>query len=236
METPQRRGEVDTSRPFSSVKEAVAVFGERFLAGDVYCQKVDVMPKQDASPRPPPSPSPASSPSFASLSVQMNQEREIMMESSLRRLESELEETKRELALLKEREAEMEVAVATLSAELHKNMSRLAEAEAAGAAAAAEAKARKTRLGAEVGGGGYGRERPASEVSTSFEYSSTLAQLLSLGEVEDGFGGRKKGRGPWKKEKPIMPLITDVFSRKKSNSSSTDHRSVYSSCYSGARC
>ncbi|KAG6437513.1 hypothetical protein SASPL_102431 [Salvia splendens] len=120
------RSSVDSSRPFRSVKEAVAIFGERFLAGEIYSPKTFAFPKKETpffSPehdRKPPPPS----------------EEAAVLADSVKKLKTELEETKAELKLLKDRESETEVALASLNAELHRNMSKMARAEAAAAGAA----------------------------------------------------------------------------------------------------
>ncbi|KAG1369956.1 WEB family protein [Cocos nucifera] len=227
------RAEVDTTRPFRSVKEAIAVFGERLLSGDAYSQKTMSNAKIDVTPKPIyslPAPKPiysASStpPSYTSSASQFNQdgEDELIIFSSLRKLEAELEETKRELMLLKERESEMELAVAALNAQLQKSMSKLAEMEATKAAEdsmAIENKVRSDR---------WAEER-TRDLEAKFDYLPTLAQALSLGGIEDDFGGRKKRKVP--KKKPIIPLIGDMFSRKKA--SFDLNNSPYSQTYNGA--
>ncbi|XP_047983107.1 WEB family protein At1g75720 [Salvia hispanica] len=192
------RSSVDSSRPFRSVKEAVAIFGERFLVGEIYSPKTFAFPKKETpffSPEHDRKPAPPSEEAAAALA------------DSVKKLETELEETKAELKLLKDRESETEVALASLNAELHRNMSKMARAEAAAAAQAT------------VGRGP----------------SPSLAQVLSVEEEKINMllGGKKKERREAvKKKKPIIPLVGDLFSRKKkSSSSATLHNPLYASSH-----
>lgn len=180
------RANVDTSRPFRSVKEAVAIFGERFLAGEVFSQ---------SSSKPPFAFPKHETPCYSSPTrkshdgVSPAPAEETAVAETLRKLEAELEETKAELRQLRERESETEIALASLNAELHKNMSKLAQAEAASAAkAAAAADARSLGTG-------------AGEIVKK----ASLAEVLRAGER--------------KKKKPIIPLVGDLFTRKKGSSS-----------------
>jgi hypothetical protein len=188
---------VDTSIPFRSVKEAVAIFGERLLTGEIYSpvspkpyNNANYVPKQETawkyfSPSPTPKPK-----------VEDN---ENVLFDTLKKLVAELEETKVELQLLKERESETEVALASLNAELHKNMSKLAQAEAAAAAAAATRAA-----GVERANGGIREEERRREMMIRMEDSPTMAQILRLGEEAGYFGGKQEIRKTMKK-KPIIP-------------------------------
>ncbi|KAJ7946580.1 WEB family protein [Quillaja saponaria] len=221
---------VDTSRPFSSVKEAVAILGERLLVGEIYAPKSFTTPKQDQI---------ITSWSFSSPSPLVKpkedndeQENNGGLFDTLKKLEAELEETKEELKLLKERESETEVALATLNAELHKNMSKMAEAEAA-AAAKAVVVATKNNGGFDRGGGSVmvREEEKRREFRIRMEDSSptTLAQILSIGEKMSYFEGKRERK--MMKKKPIIPLVGDLFSRKK-GSNTSDHRNpLYSSPY-----
>ncbi|KAK3184814.1 hypothetical protein Dsin_032100 [Dipteronia sinensis] len=198
---------VDTSRPFRSVKEAVAVFGEQLLVGEIYSPK-------PFSYSPPPNKqeiitswkyySPSQSPQLNPREVHVDQSE---FSESLKKLEAELEETKMELKLLKKRESETEIALATLNAELHKNMSKLAEAEAAAAKSA--------RMNASAEREIREEERMREMMMITMESSPTLAQILSIAEKD--FGGEKERtmRMTKKKKKPIVPLVTDLFFFKK---------------------
>lgn len=194
------RAEIDTTRPFRSVREAVAVFGERFLASDIYIQKPPSILKHETSA---PHKIDISSP------TQLNQaeEEDRVLANLVKRLEAELEETKHELMQLKARESETEIALASLNAELHKSMSRMAEAEAAEAARAA---AKSRLIVGEFERDGGGKEECGV---MKLERSPSLAQILSIGEKE-GYFRMQKERKVMKK-KPIVPLIGDMFSRKR---------------------
>ncbi|KAJ0973186.1 hypothetical protein J5N97_021145 [Dioscorea zingiberensis] len=209
------RAEVDTARPFRSVKEAVAIFGERILSCDAaYSQKIDRNIVHVTTPKPIQSAF-SSPPSFSSTSSQFHQDREDehVIINSLKKLEVELEETKRELMLLKERESEREVTVASLNAEIHKNMAKIAEIEAVGAAKAAKTSIDITE---EKADSDIWEEERSMELEPSYEYLPSLAHVLRLGEVDSNFNLRKKTKvAKTKKKKPIIPLISDMFSRKK---------------------
>lgn len=137
----------------------------------------------------------------------------------MKKLQFELEETKMELKLLKERESETEIALATLNAELHKNMSKLAEAEAEAAAKKADAVAGIRTTSSTTAMQRFESERREDEMKRELiirmENSPTLAQILSLGE--------KKEKKAMMKKKPIVPLVTDCFSKKKGSSTAVDN-------------
>ncbi|KAJ1385692.1 WEB family protein [Sesbania bispinosa] len=222
---------VDTSRPFTSVKEAVAIFGERLLVGEIYSPKPFSETESAYSPAVKREPSwRFSSPITMSSPKQETNGNDLF--DTIKKLEAELEKTKVELKLLKERGSETEVALATLNAELHKNMSKLAQAEAAAAGKAAVAtKAVRFEIERENGSSGDIREEEKKKRDEytrrrRMEDSQTLSHILSLGENDHLFGG-KKGRKSFK-QKPIIPLVGDFFFKRKS-SSTNHHNPLYAS-------
>ncbi|KAG5229326.1 WEB family protein [Salix suchowensis] len=197
---------VDASRPFRSVREAVAIFDERVPVGEVYSPGIETTNSwRYFLSR---SPSDKSPGELDHHEVQNDQ-----VFGTLKKLEAELEETKAELKLLKEREYATEIALASLNAEVHMNMSKLAAAEAAAAKKAAES----TRAA------GFERKRKEDllkeeerrrELTIRMGDFPTLAQILDLGGSEKGSFRGKKERKVMKK-KPIVPLVGDFFFKKK---------------------
>ncbi|XP_062204719.1 uncharacterized protein LOC133906748 [Phragmites australis] len=293
------RGEVDTSRAFRSVKEAVAVFGERILAketqfrpsagahGDrrdisernprlndvavaassakldgsngvrasglltreshskasaTYNGKQEGSSSKPASnllPVPVPVPRPvsedvpmylvpssppffASSPSLANdeQEEQERKEADLMVMSSIKKLEEEAARTRQEVARLKRRLAEMELSMATLNAKLHRALSKMAHMEADKAAA--------ERASLQRGGSDKAAAERASLQRGSSDMALTvwaerrttprqpLGRLLRLEEADGEVvvtGGRAMApaRRKVRKQKPIVPLVVPLI-------------------------
>lgn len=256
-----RHSNVDSSRPFSSVKEAVAIFGQRLLVLH-HLDDHHEHSRQQTTSSPPPQPlaivpaaTPTSTctttPSTPTTSTKLleNQQRHepddcniivddddrdhivdddrdqkaiIIKEaddthtrSRLNKLEADLEGTKAELKLLKERDHETQVALASLNAQLHLNMSKLAQSEAAAAAAAAKDHQQQQEIRRNNGDYGYLSKSSSSlrhnyknnnittstsTTSSSSTTTTTLAQVLShndqdnklLDDYSDYLGSKKQ--------------------------------------------
>ncbi|KAJ4756630.1 WEB family protein [Rhynchospora pubera] len=173
---------------------------------------------------------PSSPPSYTSSVSNSNREKENENENEtetenivfnyLRRLELEVAETKKELMALKRRESEMEIALASLNAQLNRNLAKLAEIEASKEeeiSVVMEEKPSKVRSN---------HWEETVENSVQYEYLPSLAHALSLKDFGDEFGLTRKRKV--QKMKPIVPLVGDIFSRRKS---SKENNSFYSESF-----
>lgn len=115
--------------------------------------------------------------------------------------------------LMKEREIETETLVASLNEELKKSMSKLSEIEEKGCVKSERLREKKD----------IGREM-------SSEYKPALSQALSLGVVEGGYCERKR-KAKIIKKKPIVPLVGDMFFKKREIRMMTMRLSKMFTCY-----
>ena len=200
--TAASRAEVDTSRPFRSVRQAVEVFGERYAGGGNG------------------SSSNASSESSVKLSAPPAASSSMVLElDCLRKLEEDLAEAKGELVELRQRQAHMEVAMSSLSAQFSRG---LAVFSGLG----------KGMAVAEDEYSGHGRvrsdrwdERRAEEWMASLEYLPSLSEALAIKMIEDDGKGRKAknaknkaARKKHKKQRSGISLVGGMFCSKKAKS------------------
>lgn len=221
---------VDTSRPFRSVKEAVAIFGHRFRTGEITVPPstpVEVKPPRGrATDRRMVTSRPLSDKAMGREEERGGKDEEVEkgLDDVVTKLGAELEETKKELRMLKERESEMEIALATLNAELHRSMSRLAkveavEAEAKAAAVSMRSSSTLVMTDCEIR---EARKDPNSITSREQKYYPTLAEILSITDDPKTKKKKKKKKQGCSaesgiKEKPVIPSVGDMLSWRRKN-------------------
>ncbi|XP_008221268.1 PREDICTED: WEB family protein At1g75720 isoform X1 [Prunus mume] len=203
-----KRAEIDTRQPFRSVKEAVSLFGEKFLAGELYATQLKQM--QNGAHENGHRHGPASRIGSVTAeleetkqSLQKAREESELMENCLSSLKQELERTKRELHQLKEREYEKQF----VEAEIIEDVRNIVE----------DSDSTKFEM----------KTQTSDEEERSFEFQNkryvTFANPPSLAQVKiaQGLGvDEKLQRHPSlslkkKKNKPFIPLIAGMFSKKK---------------------
>ncbi|CAB4296171.1 unnamed protein product [Prunus armeniaca] len=203
-----KRAEIDTRQPFRSVKEAVSLFGEKFLAGELYATQLKQM--QNGAHENGHRHGPASRIGSVTAeleetkqSLQKAREESELMENCLSSLKQELELTKRELHQLKEREYEKQF----VEAEIIEDVRNIVE----------DSDSTKFEM----------KTQTSDEEEGSFEFHNkryvTFANPPSLAQVKiaQGLGvDEKLQRHPSlslkkKKNKHFIPLIAGMFSKKK---------------------
>ncbi|KAJ8762398.1 hypothetical protein K2173_007558 [Erythroxylum novogranatense] len=106
-----KRSEIDTRPPFRSVKEAVTLFGEKVLAGELYANKLKEMRLEGTE-------NGRVGSEFGIITAELEETKQVLekakeesmaMADCISSLKEELERTKRELQQLKERKTEKQV-------------------------------------------------------------------------------------------------------------------------------
>ncbi|CAL5349390.1 unnamed protein product [Camellia sinensis] len=202
----KKRAEIDTTAPFRSVKEAVMLFGERVLAGEVYANKLKEMQNEiesengnDTSTLP----SVTEELEETKESLQKAKEETMVMATCLSSLQEELERTKHELQQLKVRE---EFEKQAMEAEI-KDVDLID-----GFSKEFGVKTRK--LSNEVGEVlEFQKKR-----YVTFANPPSLAQVMVPPEGDSVVLERHPSLKK-KKKKPLIPLISGIFTMKKKGSS-----------------
>ncbi|XVF63697.1 hypothetical protein PTKIN_Ptkin09bG0107500 [Pterospermum kingtungense] len=187
-----KRAEIDTRAPFSSVREAVALFGEKVLAGELYSTKLKEIHGEASGNGNSRLGTVTAELEETKQNLQKAREESVAMANFLSSLTEELERTKRELQQMKERE--MEKLMMEFEIEDIKIVPDSTKCEV-----------KKTHT---------------SNEGTEFQKKRyvTFANPPSLAQVTVPQGVEKLERHPSlrkKKKKPLIPLIGGIFSKKK---------------------
>ncbi|XWS24476.1 hypothetical protein CRYUN_Cryun28dG0105900 [Craigia yunnanensis] len=188
-----KRAEIDTRVPFRSVREAVALFGEKVLAGELYATKLKEMHGEASGNGPSRLGTVTAELEETKHNLQKARDESMLMANCLCSLKEELERTKRELQQMKERETE-------------KLMMEFEIEDVLIVPDSTKFEVKKTQT--------------SNEEGTEFQKKRyvTFANPPSLAQVIVPQGVEKLERHPSlrkKKKKPLIPLIGGIFSKKK---------------------
>ncbi|KAF8410455.1 hypothetical protein HHK36_002984 [Tetracentron sinense] len=190
-----RRAEIDTRAPFRSVKEAVMLFGERVLAGEVYANKLKEIRARANENSHGPSKLGVVTAELEETKQNLHKAREegMLMANCLSSLKEELEKTKRELRQMKERETEKPMIDSEIEdLKFVENATSIQDKKQTDSAEAMEFQKKRY---------------------VKFASPPSLAQVIISPEgpeVLETHPSLKK-----KKKKPLIPLIGGIFSKKK---------------------
>ncbi|XP_008785123.1 WEB family protein At3g51220-like [Phoenix dactylifera] len=194
------RAEIDTSKPFQSVKEAVVLFGERVLAGEVYANRLNEI--RAAASR-----NVHGASQLGSIMAELEETKQnleqarqesLKMASCLTYLREELEQTKMELKQLQARESEKNV----IDSEADEDLKFVENA---------------TEIEIETPMMNEGWEFQKKRYVT-FANPPSLAQVINTEEqaLEGQVSVEKETVPMKKKKKPLIPLIRAFFAKKRS--------------------
>ncbi|KAJ4965882.1 hypothetical protein NE237_017731 [Protea cynaroides] len=185
-----KKAEIDTRAPFRSVKEAVMLFGERVLAGEVYAKQLKEIRAGEIGHGQSKLGSVTAELEETKQSLQKAREEGMMMANCLSSLKEELEKTKRELQKMKAKESQKRSSYSEMEDLKFVENAMSIEVET-------------TRV--EEEGAEFQKRR-----YVKFASPPSLAQVVNPEvEVLETQSSLKK------KKKPIIPLIGVIFSKKK---------------------
>lgn len=188
------KAEIDTRAPFRSVKEAVMLFGERVLAGEIYASKLKEMRSGASEDSQGPSRLETVTAELEETkqSLQKAREERISMANCISSLKEELSRTKQELQQLKQQETRKQ----TLEMEIE------------------DLKFVENSMKFEI------KTQNADEVAefqkrrfVTFANPPSLAQVMTPSQSDEVLERHPSLRK--KKKKALIPLIGGIFSKKK---------------------
>ncbi|XAR61663.1 hypothetical protein NMG60_11016144 [Bertholletia excelsa] len=211
-EGKMRRAEIDTTAPFRSVKEAVMLFGERVLAGELYANKLKELQKEETETGNSGDPNVTAELEETRQSLLKAREESMLMATCLSSLQEELERTKLELRQMKEREIDNQLKQ-VIEAEIEADLKFVEDSTRIQVPTNEGVEFQKKRYVTFANPPSVARVMPPQKF-----VSVPYAQAQGEAVLERHPSLRKK------KKKPLIPLIGGIFSRKKGGSEVASQR------------